>query len=386
MATKSEPTTTRTVVEPLFTFDLTAHTSTSIKSLAISTNSHSFIYIGTHSGFLLLLSSNPENPVDKTHNKEPNSTLDFDLSKRNVSILKSVSVADSPIETVFLLEEIRKVLVLCDGCLFLTDSDLVQPVKKLGFVKGVSFIAKRVKSSELECTDLLSVSNSESSIASSRILQKLGGGGGIRVNGVRSKEFAQKSDGGNNVFAAVIGKKLMLMELVFGKADCLNASFVVLKEIQCIDGVKTILWINDSIIVGTVNGYSLFSCVTGQSGVIFTLPDVSSLPLLKLLWKEKKVLLLVDNVGIVVDAHGQPVGGSLVFRKGPDSVGELASYIVVVRDGKMELYHKKLVSCVQTVSFGSEGVGPCIVANEESGNGKLVAVATPAKVWEFCIF
>ncbi|WVZ15855.1 hypothetical protein V8G54_013421 [Vigna mungo] len=34
-------------------------------------------------------------------------------------------------------------------------------------------------------------------------------------------------------------------------------------------------FLNDSIIVGTVNEYSLISYVTGQSSVIFSLPDVS---------------------------------------------------------------------------------------------------------------
>ncbi|KAI5595387.1 hypothetical protein BDE02_03G135400 [Populus trichocarpa] len=371
--TNTDPTTTRTVLEPLLTFDPTLHSHTSIKSIA--TNSQSFIYLGTSSGSLLLLSINPDTPNDKTPStKDPNSTLDFDVPSRNVSFIKSVSVGDSAVETVLLLDEIGKVIVLSDGFLFLTDSGLVQPVRKLGFLKGVSFITKRVKSSESECSDLLGLSSLEGASTSSRILSRLGGG--VRANGV--KDFVQKIEG-DYVFAAVVGKKLMLIELRVGKNDK-EVDLMVLKEMQCIDGVKTLVWINDSIIVGTVIGYSLFSCITGQSGVIFTLPDVSCLPLLKLLWKEKKVLLLVDNVGIVVDAHGQPVGGSLVFRKGPDSVGELASYVMVVRDGKMELYHKKLGGCVQTVSFGSEGFGPCIVADEESGNGKLVAVATPTKV------
>ncbi|XP_017421507.1 probable 3-hydroxyisobutyrate dehydrogenase-like 1, mitochondrial [Vigna angularis] len=34
-------------------------------------------------------------------------------------------------------------------------------------------------------------------------------------------------------------------------------------------------FLNDSIIVGTINGYSLISCVIGQSSVIFLLSDVS---------------------------------------------------------------------------------------------------------------
>lgn len=208
---------------------------------------------------------------------------------------------------------------------------------------------------------------------------------------MKTKEPLQRSEG-NNVFAVVIGKRLVLVELVFGSnrlgktdrdVDSSSGSFVILKEIHCIDGVKTIAWLNDSIIVGTINGYSLFSCVTGQSGVIFSLPDISSRPQLKLLMKEKKVLMLVDNVGIVVNEHGQPVGGSLVFRISPDSVGELSPYVVLVRNGKMELYNKRSGSCIQTLTCGGEGVGPCIVANEEGGIGKLVAVASPTKV---CIY
>ncbi|KAK8633435.1 hypothetical protein V6N13_014281 [Hibiscus sabdariffa] len=102
--------------------------------------------------------------------------------------------------------------------------------------------------------------------------------------------------------------------------------------------------------------------------------------LLKLLWKNWKVLLLVFSVGVIVDALGQPVGGSLVFRKGgPDSVGDLSSYVVVVRDGKMELYHKKSGNCIQTETFGVEGVGQCIVADDENMSGEFVVVATPTE-------
>ena len=298
-----------------------------------------------------------------------------------------------------MLAEIGKLLVLCDGALFLVDSLLSQPVKRLSFFKGVSGITRRFRSTgnETESTNFMdnnASSSSEYASTSQRLLQRLSGG--IRANGLRIKESEQQQQQqqqqrseGNFVFAVVIGKRLILVELVLGnrvnKSDIdvngVYGSLVVLKELQCIDGVVALVWLDDSIIVGTVNGYSLFSCVTGQSGVIFSLPDVSTPPQLKLLWKEWNLLLLVDNVGVLVDVHGRPVGGSLVFRRGgPDSIGEMSSYVVVVRDGKMEVYHKKSGSCIQSVTFGGEGVGLCIVADEEVGSGKLVAVATPNKV------
>lgn len=294
-----------------------------------------------------------------------------------------------------MLADIGKVLVLSDGALFLVDSLLLQPVKRLSFFKGVSVITMRFRSgNQAESTNLLesnansNASSSDYASTSQRLLQRLGGG--IRANGLRVKESEQHHGSeGNFVFAVVIGKRLILVELVLGNrvnksdedVDGVNGSFVVLKEIQCIDGVMTMVWLDDSIIVGTVNGYSLFSCVTGLSGIIFTLPDMSSPPQLKLMWREWKVLLLVDNVGVLVNSHGQPVGGSLVFRHGsPDSIGEISSYVVVVKDGNLELYHKKSGRCLQAVTIGGEGVGPCVVADEEVGGGKLLAVAAPNKV------
>lgn len=89
---------------------------------------------------------------------------------------------------------------------------------------------------------------------------------------------------------------------------------------------------------------------------------------------------MVDNVGVVVDVHGQPVGGSLVFRRSPDSIGELSMYAVVVGDGKMELYHKKSSVCIQTVTLAGEGVIPCIATDGEFGGGNVVVVAVPTKV------
>ena len=46
----------------------------------------------------------------------------------------------------------------------------------------------------------------------------------------------------------------------------------------------------------------------------------------------------------------------------------------------MEVYHKKSGRCIQSISFGGEGVGASVVADEEVGSGKLVVVGTPNKV------
>lgn len=352
----------RTVVEPSASAQLDLSTATpniQISSIVASapSDSQTFIYIGTKSGSLLLLQF---------------------TDGKNLSFLRSLSVAqDSPVESVHVLSETGKVLLLANGCLFLGDRLLLQPAKKVAPLKGVSAIARRCVSPGGTTSSIFVDHPAETSGTSSRILRKLGSG--IRANGVKTRESDQlrQLQGGGCVFAVVVGKRLILGEL-----NSLSGSFTILKEIQTIDGIRTLVWVDDSIIVGTVDDYSLFSCITGQSGVIFRLPDLSSPPRLKLLRKEWRVLLTVDNVGVMVDSNGQPVGGSLVFRHGLDSIAEISSCIAVAREGKMDVYHKKSGRCIQTVMFAAEDVGHCFIVEEETRNGNFVFVATPFKV--FC--
>ncbi|KAH1241634.1 Vacuolar sorting protein 3 [Glycine max] len=362
----------RVVLEPHAQFDLTAHSrASSIRSLAIAHSKRhhtTLFYVGTHSGTLFSLSAEDSNYTDD------------DAVLRKLSFLRSVSVSDTAVESISVIEEFGKLLLLSDGALFLVDSELSNGATKLSFPKGVSLVTRRRfrNNGGGESEGFGSGLGSGSGLG---LFQKL------RMNSMKEVDV-QSETGGGFVFAVVVGKRLILAELVLGnrngkteRDDGGGGTLVILKEIQCVDGVvSAMVWLNDSIVVGTVNGYSLISCVTGQNSVIFSLPDVSRPPRLKLLHKEWRVLLLVDNVGVIVDPHGQPVGGSLVFRHGLDLVGEIDSYVVVVSDGKIELYHKRHCGCVQVLPFGGEGVGRCVVASEEDRGGRLVAVATATKV------
>ncbi|KAK4803170.1 hypothetical protein SAY86_001373 [Trapa natans] len=351
----------RTVVESLAQLDLsTAAPSIQISSIVASTSSDSqtLIYIGTQSGSLILLR--------------------FAADSKGISFLRSLSIVqDSPVESVHVLSETGRVLLLANGFLFLVDRLLSQPSKKVAPLKGVTAIAPRCMRPGGTANTVFFDHPAETTGTSSRILRKLGNG--IRANGMKVRESDQSGRplGGDCVFAVVVSKRLILGEL-----NSLSGSFVMLKEIQAIDGIRTLVWVDDSIIVGNDNDYSLFSCVSGQSGIIFRLPDSSSPPMLKLLRKEWRVLLTVDNVGVMVDSNGQPAGGSLVFRHGLDSIAEVSSCVAVARDGKMDVYHKKSGGCIQTVMFAGEDVGHCLITQEDTGNGNFVFVATPTKV--FC--
>ncbi|XP_058196214.1 vacuolar sorting protein 3 [Rhododendron vialii] len=379
---KLDPTNTRTLLEPLAEFNLnlspSPSSSSSIRSLSVSTlsDSQTLIHVGTDSGTLLLLSLNPNSTPTPTNRQTSNH---FGGS---VSFVRYASVSESAVEYVHAIDHVGQVLVLSGGFLFLVDLLLLQPVRKLGVSKAVTVVAKRVRTGISESSDLVGAESSDFSSTGRRFLKKLGGGGGggIRSNGLKLKESELHRDD-SCVFAVVAGRRLMLVELVLGKdGGDGGGSFLILKEIQCVDGLKTMVWLDDSILVGSSSGYILYSCVTGQGGLIFSLPDPSSSPpRLKLLLREQKVLLLVDNVGVMVNAQGQPVGGSLVFRRAPDSVGEMSSSIAVVRNGKMDLYHKRSGKCIQMLSFAEEGVGPCVLADQD-GSGQLIVVATPSKV------
>ncbi|KAF5184092.1 Transforming growth factor-beta receptor-associated protein 1-like protein [Thalictrum thalictroides] len=391
----------RTVLEPAAELELPLLSKASssapiVQCLAICTlsDSQTLVYVGTQSGTLILFSCNP--------NSSNSTPLSFSRS--------SLVVTDRSLRSIHTFANNLKVLILSeDGFIFLLDSFLTLPVQRLNFPKGVSVVAPRL-CSDLDST-LFGSTESDINIPSGgrRLLQKFSGGGsriGIRsaqsYGGVKSSldsslEFPSSSttntsDAINNncLVAFAVGKRLILIQLVLPLAATDAASArgpvsVVLKEIQCVHQVKTMVWINDSIIVGTaVDGYTLYSCVTGQNASMFSLPDPSSTPYLKSLCRGHEALLLVDNVGIIVNALGEPLGGSFIFRHVPNAIGEISSYLIAVMNGRMDLYHKKTGLCIQSVSFAGQGVGPCFVVNEESRKGQFVIVASSSNSKVFC--
>ncbi|WOG84814.1 hypothetical protein DCAR_0103999 [Daucus carota subsp. sativus] len=360
---KPDPPKSTTIIEPFAEFKgpSTSSPSSQIKSLAISTLSdpQTLIYAGTNSGNLLLLSLDINQPSN-------------DSKLKNVKLLKYVKVSTGPVDSIHVIDHVKRVLVVSEGFLYFVDLFLVEAVKKLSSLRGVCCVGKRVRSGGSEFTDLEELGKT----GGSSLLRKLGN---FRSNGV--KEGSAKEGGvldveRSCVFAAVCGRMLMLIG--YDSSE----SVLVLKEMQCVEMVKTIVWVDDCIFVGNHSGYYLYSCVTGKCDLLFSLPDpISSPPRIKLLRKEWKLLLLVDNVGVSVNCQGQPVGGSLVFRHAPDSVSEMGRYVVVMKNGEMDLYHKKSGCRLQTVSFAGEGIAP-IVADDEDGSREIVSVAIQSKV--FC--
>ncbi|KAG8385151.1 hypothetical protein BUALT_Bualt03G0011900 [Buddleja alternifolia] len=329
----------RTIVEPIAESAVDSN-NTPIKSLALSKlpDGQTLIYAGTVSGAVLLYS------LLSSQSAPP----EFAFIKR-ISLPGSAS--GGSVNSIHPLVHNGKVIVVSNGFLFLLDSSLLEPAKKISLFKGVTAFSRKFRSQKLGST----LSSSQTNY--------------VHNNG--------NSISGSNLFAVGIGKKLVLAELV------LSGSLVIQKEIQgVLDGIiVTLLWVDDAIFVGTKVGYYLYNCVNGQCGLIFSLPDSSIVPRLKLLTKESRALLMVDNVGIIVDMEGQPVGGSLVFKEAPDSLGEIGSYVVAARNSMVELYHKKTGRCVQRfIVDGNVGGGPCVLADEENQIGKLVAIATSLKL------
>ncbi|GFQ04465.1 transforming growth factor-beta receptor-associated protein 1 [Phtheirospermum japonicum] len=328
----------RAILEPIAESAIDTDNSP-IKSLALSSQpeGETLIYIGTLSGVLLLYS------LRISENAPPEIAFITRLSLPGGGSLNSVLP----------LVHIGKVIVLAGGFLYLLDPALLGPAKKISLFKGVTAFSRNFRTQRYNPT--------------------LYTNGGSQTNYVYSNG---KNIDSSNLFAIGIGKKLVIAELI------LSGSLVILKEIQgVLDGIiLTLLWVDDFIFVGTKIGYFLYNCVNGRCELIFLLPDSSGVPKMKLLVKECRVLLMVDNVGIIVDTEGQPVGGSLVFKEAPDSFREIGSYVVAANNLMVELYHKKMGCCSQRFMVGDGGVGPCVLADEENESGKLVIVATSLKL------
>lgn len=259
----------------------------------------------------------------------------FSLDTPSPEFLRLLPIGPTrPVSAILPLPSVARVLLLADGTLLLADPLLSRPVRRLGSLRNVAAVAARA-------TDRSSPSCS---------------------------------------LAVSVGKKLLLVDLTLHEADELE---VQTREISVVDGVKALAWVGDSVLVGTPSGYSLFSSSTGQGVDIFTLPESAGSPRMKPLSGGEEVMLLVDNVGVVVDRFGHPVGSSLVFSGTPDCIVEVFPYVVVAGESKVDVYRRRTGVHLQTVPIARNGPGVLTVASDDDASGgDLVVIATAYKV--FC--
>ncbi|KAL5230328.1 hypothetical protein ABZP36_029104 [Zizania latifolia] len=261
----------------------------------------------------------------------------FTLDTPSPTFLRILPIGPTrPVSAILPLPSVARVLILADGLLLLADPLLSRPVRRLGSLRNVAAVAARAP----DASDLTSCS-----------------------------------------LAVSVGKKLLLVDLTLHEADELE---VQTRDISLVDGVKALAWAGDAVFVGTASGYSLFTTTSQAQGVeIFTLPESSRPPRVKPLSGGEEVMLLVDNVGVVVDRSGHPVGSSFVFNSAPECIAEVFPYIVVAGDSKVDVYRRRNGAHLQTIPHAKAGPGVLIVAsNDTRTGGELVVIATAYKV--FC--
>ncbi|OEL24483.1 hypothetical protein BAE44_0014496, partial [Dichanthelium oligosanthes] len=243
--------------------------------------------------------------------------------------------ATLPVSAILPLPSVARLLVLADGLLLLADPLLSRPVRRLGSLRNVAAVAARRAYSADPASPSCSI-------------------------------------------VVSIGKKLLRVDLTLQDGDELD---VQTREIAAVEGVKALAWVDDSVFVATATGYSLFSSTDGQGVDIFTLPESSGHPRVRPLSGGEEVMLLVDNVGVVVDRFGQPVGSSLVFSTTPDCITEVFPYVIVAGGSKVDVYRRRNGAHLQTIPVARTGQGVLIVATDDDGVGtELVAIATAYKV------
>ncbi|VAH00355.1 unnamed protein product [Triticum turgidum subsp. durum] len=244
--------------------------------------------------------------------------------------------ATRPVSAILPLPSVARVLVLADGMLLLADPLLARPVRRLGSLRGVAAVASSPPASPSSCS-----------------------------------------------LAVAVGKRLLVLDLALREADELE---VQTREIAAgVEGISALAWVGeDSVFAGTASGYSLFSSSgggTGQRVDIFMLPESAGAPRIRPLSGGQEAMLLVDNVGVVVDRSGHPVGSSFVFNSRPDCIVEVSPYVVVAAESKVDVYRRRNGVHLQTVPIARRGTGVLTVASDDDGSsGEVVVVATAYSV------
>lgn len=349
-----------------------------------------------------------ESPVRKSEYESAPAGTELVLRKRRI-------MGKSPIQALCALPEARRIAILYEGQVCLLDMRSLGAMERLAGTKGASALARAVsapspamRGSDSDAQEQADpgVSNSEEKIGATGFMGKFTRPFG-RLGSQSELSFSKLSATqgvGLSRLAISVKKKILIYEVRAvepppqgdkssgsqrrfnpGWDDATTVSATKLRDVVGADGIITMVWLEKTIMAGTQEEYLLFSLVSGEITPIFSLPpDLSYPPLLKVFPKDLEVLLTVDKAGIVVNAEGQPTAGSLSFGLVPDAIGQTPPYVVVVKQGRAELHHRKTGAKIQSLELAGSGNGRCLAAEDEGG--LFVVIASGTKVRGYLMF
>ncbi|KAK9806735.1 hypothetical protein WJX72_000925 [[Myrmecia] bisecta] len=150
--------------------------------------------------------------------------------------------------------------------------------------------------------------------------------------------------------------------------------------------VKAMAWLGKRIVVCTSLRYMLLQPFTGAYTQLFALPEDAPSPTLVVPIPSATLsLLLMDQVGIVIDASGHPTHSALTFPSAPTALAVAGLYVLAACEEGVHIYERSTASWVQSLPY-PDGLRPAPgqqLLTAHNLKGTCVLVAGFRKIWMY---
>ncbi|KAK9804448.1 hypothetical protein WJX73_002374 [Symbiochloris irregularis] len=256
------------------------------------------------------------------------------------------TVGKQPIISILHIAAARRLVLLCDGLLYILDQDSLEG-QALPGVKGATAVAP------LE--GLAAAAHGRMAVA------------------MRSSRRSVRI----MVFEVLAGADV---STTLGAAALCEAQAELAEPLA----VKGMAWMGSDLVVCTALRAMLLQLPAGTYTQIFALPsDSPSALLVQAIPDANQALLLVDQAGVFVNALGQPTGTALTFPTAPGAIMAAGEHVLAACSDAMHIYNRATAAHVQSLPW-LEGTQPnpgqrLLAASDPSGS--CICLAGLRKVW-----
>mmetsp|Transcript_12664 Transcript_12664/g.35634 ORF Transcript_12664/g.35634 Transcript_12664/m.35634 type:complete len:943 (+) Transcript_12664:317-3145(+) len=257
------------------------------------------------------------------------------------------AVSKKALEEIHHLEGARRLAVLSDSFVSLLDCDSLEKTVLSGF-KGATAV----------CSDHSASYPSRLALATKVVLTTKKR---ARLSIFKVRGGTIHSDGPSSTGAALLVKSLDLEET---------------------HSLRRLAWTGGSVIAATNYRYLVVSLRDGSLTHLFDLPgSVGSAsprpPMLAPFPASATAMLLMEQVGLVVNSEGNPTGGTLAFPSEPLAFAQCGIYILALCSDGVTIYEQATAAPVQTIacSLSDEG-GEAWASAAGTSTGSCVATAS----------